>query len=147
MERFWPKHAGEDGIKQMPNKGIRYIYGDFQDLINLLKREPSTRQAYLPIWFPEDTGALHNGRVPCTIGYWFVKRHGALHVTYHIRACDFIRHFRDDIYLCACLVQYLLSELSYEGNSEWNTVSPGMITMNIGSLHIFSSEVRILKNG
>ena len=29
------------------------------DVIDLLEREPFTRQAYLPIWFPEDTGAFH----------------------------------------------------------------------------------------
>lgn len=148
MERFWPKYAGD--IPRLPNEmlGIRYQYGDFKDLLSLLKNEPNTRQAYLPIWFPEDTGAVHGGRVPCTIGYWFVKRQGCLHVTYHIRACDFIRHFRDDIYLAMMLVHHIL-DLLIKGNTgrDWVNVSPGIITMSIGSLHIFGTEVKLLQNG
>lgn len=147
MERFWPKHAGEDGIKQMPNKGIRYTYGDFQDVINLLSNDPGTRQAYLPIWFPEDTGAVHGGRVPCTIGYWFIRRQGQLHITYHIRACDFYRHFRDDIYLAIALVHDVLHCLQVgERGNHWADTTPGIFTMNIGSLHIFSHEIKILQN-
>lgn len=142
MERFWPKFAHDNDMH--PRQGIRFAYGDYSDLIDLLSKEPGTRQAYLPIWFPEDTGAVHGGRVPCTIGYWFVKRHGALHITYHIRACDYLRHFRDDIYLAMLLVHDLLKEL--KGAPGWKDVSPGLITMNIGSLHIFGNEVKIVQN-
>jgi hypothetical protein len=60
-------------------------------------REPFTRQAFLPIWYPEDTGSVHGERVPCTIGYHFIRRGDWVHVVYYIRSCDFFRHFRDDI--------------------------------------------------
>lgn len=154
MERFWPKFAGQfknDEEMKIPkvaiaNRGIRYEYGDFKDLMDLLKKEPNTRQAYLPIWFPEDTGVKHGGRVPCTIGYWFVKRHGALHITYHIRACDYFRHFRDDIYLAMRLAKRVLAILKSEVGGEWNNVEPGILTMNIGSIHIFGNEIKILQN-
>src|SRR5690606_3302482 len=72
MERFWPKYAGEGPVH--PNQGIRYPYGDLDDVVDLLRRDPLTRQAYFPVWFPEDTGAVHGGRVPCTIGYHFLFR-------------------------------------------------------------------------
>jgi hypothetical protein len=61
-ERIWPKHAGTTPVA---HAGIRYPYGDFQDIVNLLAKEPYTRQAFLPIWFPEDTGVTFGGRVPC----------------------------------------------------------------------------------
>jgi hypothetical protein len=56
-ERIWPKFASEEPNSKM--EGIRYEYGDFGDVVDLMEREPFTRQAFLPIWFPEDTGTVH----------------------------------------------------------------------------------------
>jgi thymidylate synthase len=137
MERFWPKVA-TDGLNPVKNRGIRYELGDFRDVINLLKNEPFTRQAFLPIWFPEDTGAVHGGRVPCTLGYHFIRRHNYLHLIYYIRSCDFFRHFNDDVYMACRLVHYIIRQLFEEGS--WANVSPGTITMHITSLHIFNQE-------
>jgi thymidylate synthase len=144
MERFWPKRAVESLGTDFTLKGIRYAYGDFNDVINLLVKQPNTRQAFLPIWFPEDTGVLHGGRVPCTIGYWFVRRQGSLHITYTIRACDYFRHFRDDIYLAMRLVHYIIDQIKWADG--WKDITPGILTMNIGSLHIFGNEVKLLQN-
>ena len=71
-ERIWPKYAGSKFLSSdsnvTPHKGIRFNYGDFNDVINLLHKEPLTRQAFLPIWFPEDTGGANGERVPCFTG-------------------------------------------------------------------------------
>lgn len=135
MERFWPKYAGA-GIKTIPNMGIRYEYGDLQDVINLLKSQPGTRQAFLSIWHPEDQS--NSGvRVPCTIGYWFKKKGNPLNVTYLIRSCDIVRHFRNDIYLTWLLLCHVAEELNLE---------PGTISMWIGSLHCFKSDFYYIKN-
>jgi len=157
MERFWPKYAGgkfaendPDATKYYkeknydPNKGVRYTLGDFNDLLILLKKEPHTRQAYLPIWFPEDTGVVHGGRVPCSLGYYFIMRRGYLHLNYYIRSCDFLRHFKDDIYMAVRLAQELLNQLRYLDNS-WDDVELGTFNMYIGSLHIFLQELNIVK--
>lgn len=68
-ERIWPRYysSNHNGavIEQMQRHGVRYRYGDFDDVVDLLHKEPYTRQAFLPIWFPEDTGAHFGGRVPC----------------------------------------------------------------------------------
>lgn len=130
MERIW---APTDKM------GIRYEYGDFDDVVNLLHKEPLTRQAYLPIWFPEDTGVKFGGRVPCTLGYWFLRRGSLLHITYYIRSCDFIRHLRDDIYLASRKLIWVLEELRRKDPS-WNDVMPGNLIMHIGSLHCFQLE-------
>jgi len=140
-ERIWPK----DAIKHLPSpQGIRFDYGDFNDVVNLMVREPLTRQAYLPIWFPEDTGVVHGGRVPCTLGYHFIRRQDKLHVVYYIRSCDFFRHFRDDIYLCARKVLWLLERLKEKDNESWKDVTPGTLTMHITSLHIWALEKPLL---
>lgn len=135
MERYWPAFAG-DGDRM---KGIRFNYGDLNDVVNLLAREPLTRQAYLPIFFPEDTGALHGNRVPCTLGYHWMVRDGKINMFYPIRSCDFYRHFRDDLYLTARLTLWILDQLRGK-DSSWNNVRPGTFSMWIGSFHMFRND-------
>lgn len=142
-ERLWPKYASE-GPNSVMN-GVRYEYGDFGDVLDLLEREPFTRQAFLPIWFPEDTGSVHGERVPCTIGYHFMRRHDWLHMVYYIRSCDYIRHFRDDIYLACRKLIWLIDNLKQRDPERWSNVTPGYYAMHITSLHCFNKEKEILK--
>ena len=134
MERIWPPKL----------MGVRYEYGNFDDVVDQLEREPLTRQAYLPIWFPEDTGVKHSGRVPCSLGYWFINRNEKLHVVYTIRSCDMFRHFQDDIYFTCRKAIWVLDELR-KRNDYWKQVTTGTMTMHIGSFHIFSAEKERLK--
>ena len=147
-ERIWPKYRNlaKNGmvLSDTPIMGFRYEYGDFGDVVNLMVKEPFTRQAFLPIWFPEDTGTVHGERVPCTIGYHFIRRGDWVHVVYYIRSCDFFRHFRDDIYLCARKVFWLIEECKKKDPENWNNVKPGMLTMHITSLHAWKSEKQLL---
>lgn len=141
-ERIWPKYASIDANTVM--QGIRFEYGDFNDVVNLMSKEPFTRQAFLPIWFPEDTGSVHGERVPCTIGYHFIRRFDWVHVVYYIRSCDFFRHFRDDIYLCSRKLFWLIERLQELDFETWKDVKPGTLTMHITSLHAWASERPIL---
>jgi hypothetical protein len=142
-ERIWPRYASVDPNHIM--SGIRYEYGDFNDVVDLFVREPYTRQGFLPIWFPEDTGSAHGERVPCTIGYHFIRRGDNMHVVYYIRSCDYIRHFRDDIYLACMKLNWLLQQLMVKDFENWKDVKPGWFTMHITSLHCFNKEKGILK--
>ena len=147
-ERMWPKKAPMDNmgsLNGMSMKGLRYEYGDFSDLLNLLESEPFTRQAFLPIWFPEDTGAVHKERVPCTIGYHFMRRGEHLHVVYYIRSCDYLRHFRDDIYMACRKGIWIIEKLKEMDYESWKDVKPGYLAMHITSLHVFYPEKEILK--
>ncbi len=137
MERYWPKFAG--GRKHVFHQGIRFSYGDLMDVVNLLDREPLTRQAYLPVWFPEDTGVVHRARVPCSLGYLFMMRNDHLHITYDIRSCDIIRHFQDDIYLTVRLQLWVLDQLRMR-DQRWMDIRPGFFEMHIGSLHCFRND-------
>lgn len=151
MERYWPKYAGFSGLPTKtadelsdihltfkPHRGVLYEYGDLNDVVGLLAKDPYTRQAYLPVWFPEDTGG-GSKRAPCTIGYHFLMRDGKLDIDYHIRSCDFIRHFRDDIYLTVRLLLWMLEQCRLI-NRDWDDVSVGKFVMQIGSLHIFRND-------
>lgn len=161
MERYWPKNAKdhnppsrtpEDFVKYnrkvyqndtgLFNVGIKYHYGDLNDVVELLASDPYTRQAYLPVWFPEDTGG-GSKRAPCTIGYHFLMRDGYLSVNYEIRSCDFVRHFRDDCYLTVRLLLWVLDRCR-EKDERWKDVRPGKFFMQIGSFHIFRNDYYML---
>lgn len=157
MERYWPKVAGRgifydgptetpvanpldrgDGKEVATHKGIKYEYGDLADVVTLLANDPYTRQAYLPVWFPEDTGG-GDKRAPCTLGYHFIMRDNQLDITYYIRSCDMLRHMRDDIYLTHRLALWMINECA-KVNPKWQDVEPGTFNMHITSLHIFAND-------
>jgi hypothetical protein len=146
MERYWPKHAGPEvtGYGLSGHTGIRYDYGDLNDVVTHLLGDPLSRQAYLPVWFPEDTGVVHGERVPCTLGYHFIQRSGYFHSTYYIRSCDFYRHFRDDLYLSIRLQLWLLQQLRgkepHTVSELWKRVKMATFTFHCVSMHCFVND-------
>lgn len=158
MERLWPRHAGqidlpiktpndfqqlfynpENGDDRLPPlRGIRGEYGDLRTLVDMLAWEPDTRQAYIPLYFPEDTGA--EGRKPCTLGYQFIMREDRLHIYYPLRSCDFVRHWADDCYLAVRLLLWVLDECRQCNPKDWEGVKPGSYTMHCTSLHVFAND-------
>jgi hypothetical protein len=152
-ERYWPKYAALLGAIKTPadidpellpdaHWGIRYRYGDLNDVVQQLVRDPLTRQAILPVFFPEDTGAVHGDRVPCSIFYQFLVREDKLDIFYYLRSCDFVRHFRDDVYLTLRLQLWMIDQLKAAGVH----TSLGEFLMQIGSLHIFRNDWQTLFN-
>lgn len=152
-ERFWPREAGDWAFMGMfdplPDEkgahGIRYEYGDLMDVVNMLHRSPMSRQAYLPVWFPEDTGATQKQRVPCSLGYHFMIRNNRVSITYMIRSCDFVRHFNDDVYMAARLCQWVRDQLvERDGPDDIpvpQSLEVGTLTMHTMSMHIFEGDV------
>lgn len=143
MERYWPKLANYRGMLE-GQTGIRYRLGDLMDVVQHLTDHPESRQAFLPVWFPEDTGVVHGERVPCTLGYHFLYRHGFLHITYYIRSCDFTRHFRDDLYLSLRLLTWMLDHLR-GANEAWADPKPGMFVFHCASMHMFENDYQALQ--
>ena len=141
-ERIWPRRANAIGNGHGDNFGIYYRFGDLSDMVNMLIENPLTRQAYLPIWFPEDTGAAQGQRVPCTLGYHFMFRpdaDGALSglITYYMRSCDALRHLKDDAYMAARLLQWVVGKLR-ENEID---ARPNTLLMHISSLHLFKGDL------
>lgn len=138
QERFWPKQAGiwQPGSREGLGEnltGIRFEVGDLNDVISQLKNNPLTRQAYLPIWFPEDTWAANNKeRVPCTLGYYFYIENEELHCNYIIRSCDAFRHFRNDLYLTLRLLDHVSREIR---------INPGKLNFMIFNFHVFQNDI------
>lgn len=145
-ERFWPRFANEGGkcadserVIAVPIVGIRFEYGDFYDLIKVLRANPWSRQAYLPIWFPEDLAAARQGeRVPCSLGYHFLRTEdGTLDCTYTLRSCDIVRFYRDDMYMAGRLLQVVAYEVG---------LRPGTLVTHINNLHCFPGDRAYLES-
>jgi hypothetical protein len=153
-ERYWPKFANIGGDTDkgrqifVPHIGVRFEYGDLRDVVDLLRKSPYTRQAYLPVFFPEDTGSASGQRVPCTLGYQFIIREGSagkrLHVSYMMRSCDFMRHLADDIYMTIRLAQWVRDQLpgQYDDDQDnpFANMTLGKLHFHAGSLHIFEPD-------
>lgn len=140
-ERFWPKYAGDpagDGeTRTWPNRGVRYNYGDLDGVVQQLVANSRTRQAVLPVWFAEDTGAIDR-RVPCSLYYHFMADAGnTLHVWYSLRSCDFVRHFHNDVYFAARLLEWVASKVQRRGGEAFRL---GELNMTISSLHAFVGD-------
>ena len=147
-ERYWPKRCElETGNVTISSGryGIHYPYGDLNDVVNLLLRDRYTRQAVLPVFFPEDTGAVQGQRVPCSLSYCFLLRDNKLHIFYTIRSCDCLRHFKDDVYLTCRLLLWMLESLKSKDPPFWVKVTPGNLAMQIYSLHMFKNDRPILE--
>lgn len=141
-ERMWPRWAGQLFNSAEAAHGIRFEYGDLQDVVNQLVKSPMTRQAYLPIWFPEDTGAVHGKRVPCTLGYHFAIRQNALTITYYMRSTDLLRHFQDDVYLAGRLAQWVVNKIN--GQTKGRPYFVDELIFHTANMHIFDGDVPMI---
>jgi hypothetical protein len=140
-ERFWPRQAGYAGVTGQTNRGIWFDYGDLAGVVAQLVENPLTRQAVLPVWHPEDTGAIDR-RVPCSLSYHFMADdEQRLSVWYTLRACDFVRHFHNDTYFACRLLQWVCESFRYHPGRPVNTAfTPGELNMTISSLHAFLGD-------
>jgi Thymidylate synthase len=137
MERMWAGGISySDGEYARNFGGYRFEVGDLGDVVEQLRRDPTTRQAYLPIWFPEDTGATAKQRVPCSLGYHFIIRDHQLHMSYYLRSCEIYRHFTNDVYMAVRLGQWVRDQVE-----AGLTYTMGQLSLHIVSLHAFVGDV------
>lgn len=125
-ERMWPR--------TLIDKGVRFKTADLGTLVDVLSDDKTTRQAYLPIFFPEDlTASLEGERIPCTLGWHFIIRNDRLDVFYPMRSCDAIRHLQNDFYFANRLALWVIDKLPYK-------VNIGILHFEATSLHCFEND-------
>lgn len=123
-----------------------YAYNDrLNVLFNLsvisdhLKVNPDSRQAWLPIFFPEDVQFLGGKRrIPCSLGYYFMVRDHKVNLTYVQRSADAVAHFGNDVWLAWQMMGYMARSLELE---------TGMLTHHIFSLHSYQRDWKRLNDG
>ena len=127
-----------DVWQEFADRGFSYSYGEryldsLEPIIEELKIHPESRQLFLSVWdIVPDPVRLGKKRVPCSLGYWLVKRGGTLHMTYMQRSADFATHFENDQYLSHKLQRYVAEQVG---------VPAGRFTHWIGSLHVYQKDV------
>lgn len=131
-ERMWSKEL---------HSGIRYDIADLSTLVELLKKDPTTRQAYLPFFFPEDlTAAVLGERVPCSLGWHFIVRNGQLDLFYALRSCDVMRHLHNDIYFANRLAIWVKEKAGLD-------IAMGKLHLVVTSLHCFIQDKNLYEKG
>lgn len=124
--------------QEFADRGFSYTYGEryypsLEAIIEELRQHPESRQLFMAVWDPVfDAPKLGKLRVPCSLGYWFAKRGGRLHMTYMQRSADFATHFENDQYLSYKLQRYMADQVR---------VPAGRFTHWIGSLHVYQKDV------
>jgi len=121
------------------HKGIRYPIGNLLNIVEILNKDKHSRQAYLPIFFPEDlTAACLDERIPCTLGWHFIIRNNELNMFYPMRSVDVIRHIHNDFYLANRLTLWVRDRLNEK-------VKMGKLNFFAVSLHCFENDRYTLK--
>lgn len=104
-------------------------------VLERLKVDPDSRQLWISLWNPEKDPDFLGGisRVPCSLGYGFQVRDGKLNMHYVMRSCDFVTHFRNDVYLAIKFLEWVASKTGYK---------VGNFTHTMFSLHIYNKDIK-----
>lgn len=133
-------HSYPERMWAPKTQGIRFQTGNLGDAVELLKKDRTTRQCYVPMWFPEDIVAANQGeRVPCSFGWHFLVRNNELHCSYHMRACDVVRHLHNDLYFANRLCLWLNEQADLH-------CGMGYLHFSSTSLHCFLDDKYMLGN-
>ncbi len=104
----------------------------WQETVELLKRDKDTRQAIINIHVPSDRH-VGNKDVPCTLSLqWFI-RENKLHLIVNMRSNDIILGFTNDVFQFTMLQEAMTLQLreTYPG------LELGYYYHNAGSMHIY----------
>ncbi len=127
-EKVWNQFLVEGKFDYTYNERVHH---NVHKIIQELKRHPETRQAILPIYWPEDVDKMGKSRVPCSIFYQFMKRDGKLDIIYVMRSSDFSTHFCNDLWLADEMRRYIANAVN---------LPIGKLIMFVSSLHIYKKD-------
>lgn len=123
-------HVGKFAYTYSERMGGNHI----QKIIDELGVHPNSRQLWLPVWKQTlDEDRRGKRRVPCSLGYFFLKRNGKLNLTYVMRSCDFFTHYPNDIALASMLQDFVAHHTESE---------VGTFTHVVFSLHVYQLNVK-----
>ena len=111
------------------------------DVVNAIKNDPDTRQAYIGMLCPDK---YQNGDKICTIGMQCIynKQQKRLDYIVYMRSNNVCEYSQDSLWQCnvfSKIVNRLISELDKD-------IRPGYIYWNVGSLHIYEEDFKYLSD-
>lgn len=122
--------------------GYELEESNLDKVINILRNDPGTRRAIIPIYDLHDTQNISEDiRIPCSMYYSFMIRDDSkgtpeLHMTYKQRSCDFVTHFPNDVLLAIKMMEYVHNMLMWE----MPLLRMGYLYHTMDSLHIYQKD-------
>lgn len=128
-----PEAAG-DPIRLAYSYGERLALNDqVLKVVRELRRNGPSRQLFVSMWDPNhDPDRIGNRRVPCSLGWHFMKRDGKVNMTYIMRSCDFVTHWQNDVWLALKLLDLICHMTKNER---------GRFSQVIFSFHVYEKDV------
>lgn len=110
---------------------MREQYNQVDNIINLLKTKPSSRQAVIQLFDASDIVDKHND-IPCTCSLQFIIRKSRLHMFTNMRSNDVFIGLPHDVFAFTMLQEIIARTLGVELGSYKHAV---------GSLHLYKKDV------
>lgn len=123
--------AFRNAISKSKNDDTTRQANQLDMVIDLLRKNPNTRQAVLTMWDAGDLVAAHQGGcndIPCTVSIQFLLRDQLLHAVTYMRSNDVWLGLPYDIFTFTTLQRLIALSLNVE---------TGSYTHNVGSLHLY----------
>lgn len=116
------------------------MYTTLFKTLELLKKDPFTRQAVIPIFrWTDHLSTLGKRRIPCSLSYQIIIRKGkkkqTLTVLYVMRSCDIYTHFAYDVALAGLIGRWFQYKLSTV--TQIDTID---VVFFAGSLHAYKKD-------
>lgn len=141
FSNFWSLIAEKDGTVNS-NYGYcihdKWDFDQWEFVKDILRKDPSSRQAVIHIKEPRDLRVNPTKDVNCTIALQFLVRNGALNLITTMRSNDVWLGLPYDIFNFTCMQIRMAMELN---------LNIGMYYHNAGSLHLYKKDVDKLKGG
>lgn len=130
------KDVEEDGVTISGAYGPRLIgSGQLEQVIQLLTRKATTRQAVIQLFDAEDLASGQRD-VPCTCTLQLLNRAGALEMVVYMRSNDAYKGLPHDVFCFTLLQEWIACRVGLE---------PGTYKHAVGSLHIYNDDFERVK--
>lgn len=133
-EEVWSEYMHEGKLAYTYNE-LLWNNDQLTKIMNRLKEDPDSRQLWISLWNPDKDPDFLGGvsRVPCSLGYGLQVRDGKLNLHYVMRSCDFVTHFRNDVYLAIKFLEWVAEKTGYP---------VGDFTHTMFSCHVYNKDIQ-----
>lgn len=133
-EEVWSEYMHDGKLAYTYNE-LLWNNDQLTKIMNRLKEDPDSRQLWISLWNPDKDPDLLGGvsRVPCSLGYGLQVRDGKLNLHYVMRSCDFVTHFRNDVYLAIKFLEWVAEKTGYP---------VGDFTHTMFSCHVYNKDIQ-----
>lgn len=133
-EEVWSEYMHDGKLAYTYNE-LLWNNDQLTKIMNRLRKDPDSRQLWISLWNPDKDPDFLGGvsRVPCSLGYGLQVRDGKLNLHYVMRSCDFVTHFRNDVYLAIKFLEWVAEKTGYP---------VGDFTHTMFSCHVYNKDIQ-----